>query len=175
MKKKHATIVMLVILIGAVFLSQLLLAPNSIPIDDEEILRLIRRKENISDNSSLTIIGNYYDENEHRLLCVVETGELFSAYYAFEFGAHKYTSYNKRLLTPRGDNMYTLEWDHGYVFISDNPNNKSIEIHFLNTDSDEIRIDVLNHPFCYYLDLSQNSECAFEYFFLDDDGCPMHY
>ena len=79
-----------------------------------------------------------------------------------ETGENEYKFVKKYHPIPRGQDIYALMWHHGYSFIVNNPDCKSIKISGHNMET-EVAVDEI--PFVYYY-----PGLPGEYVFYDADG-----
>ncbi len=140
--------------------------------DNEGMLQIIAEEEGISDKLLMQIIGTV-ELGDTLLMCAMSGNENQGyQYFAAEFKQkeNKYEFIHSYKLYKRGIDMYSLLWDEGYVFLSNNENCKYLQI-ILPSGEQLITIDEV--PFVYYLDLSEehrNNESSFEYYFLNENS-----
>ncbi len=134
--------------------------------NEEEMLQIITKENNISKESSIQVIGTIELENASLICTMTGDSNQGHSYYATEFekNGKKYEYIHDYKLYDRGMDMYSLPWSSGYVFLSNNEKSNSLRI--IKDGKEEI-ITIDKIPFVYYYDTSGISN--FEYFFLDED------
>lgn len=104
-------------------------------------------------------------------------------YYVGQFskaGDH-YTLEHMPKLMEWGEGLYSLHWQQGMVFFSDNPKSKSLRLIFgqgyIRDEKElvESRISIEEVPFLYYLNQEElrypgAQETSMEFYFLDEEG-----
>ena len=143
---------------------------------DEELLALVRRDKQVSESCPLHMVGDYYnEETNRRLFCVAaQNGAENASFYAVELEEHNGGYRSPHYLTPvtRGTDEYVALWGLGYVFMSGNPENKSIRLSFESAPGD-VLIPVPQVPFACYYDLSGHEGDSMEYAFLNEDAASL--
>jgi hypothetical protein len=104
-------------------------------------------------------------------------------YYVGQFSKAEdhYTLEHMPKLMEWGENLYSLHWQQGMVFFSDNPKSKSLRLIFGQGyihDGKELvesRISIEEVPFLYYLNQEElrspgTQETSMEFYFLDEEG-----
>lgn len=156
--KKCIFIFLLVALACTLILGKLQRDVDTFSVTKHELLNELSSRESIPENYSLEWV-DWIESDDSALVCAIANSKngLSPLYYALEFAKidEKYIYVRSYDLQKQREDSFYLHWENGFVFLSNNPDNKFLQIDFFNFSNkiESLSIEIKENPCIYYIDL----------------------